>query len=124
MWGAYKDYWQRAFQFRGVTTRAQYWLVVLIGAIIGMVVGVAYEFGHEAAMWVMYGYGVLCLVPSTTMLVRRLHDTNRSGWYSWIVAIPFVGWILLLVWICQASQPSRFRRTEQNPLDVGTQGGI
>jgi len=31
--------------------------------------------------------------------VRRLHDTDRTGWWYWIILIPVVGIILMLVWL-------------------------
>ena len=33
-------------------------------------------------------------------MVRRLHDTDRSGWWYWIALIPLIGAILLIVWFC------------------------
>ena len=41
--------------------------------------------------------GLLNVVPSVAVLVRRLHDTDRSGWWFWIVLIPWVGAIILFV---------------------------
>ena len=35
----------------------------------------------------------------------RLHDIGKSGGYYFFILIPLVGWILLLVWMCQDSQP-------------------
>jgi len=119
---AFKDYWKRAFQFRGVSTRAQYWLVILFNFIIGLAIGIAAAF-EEAIMWVSLAYVAISIIPSISIVVRRLHDTNRSGWHYWIVVIPILGWILFFVWLCEASKPSRFRSVEQNPLDVGIQGG-
>ncbi len=37
------------------------------------------------------------LLPSLSVQVRRLHDTNRSGWWWWISLIPLIGFIVLLV---------------------------
>ena len=38
------------------------------------------------------------------MAVRRLHDTDRSGWWILIGLIPIIGWILLIVWFCTDSK--------------------
>jgi uncharacterized membrane protein YhaH (DUF805 family) len=52
------------------------------------------------------GYSLLSLsflanfLPSISVLVRRLHDTGRSGWWYWIALVPLVGPILLLIWLC------------------------
>jgi uncharacterized membrane protein YhaH (DUF805 family) len=35
--------------------------------------------------------------------VRRLHDTNRSGWFYLLAFIPIVGDIILLVFECEDS---------------------
>jgi uncharacterized membrane protein YhaH (DUF805 family) len=40
------------------------------------------------------------LLPGISVTVRRLHDTDRSGWWYWIGLIPLVGAILLLIWFC------------------------
>ena len=51
-----------------------------------------------------------CFLPYFAVDVRRLHDTDRSGWWLLIVLIPLVGGIVLLVWFCQAGTggPNRF----------------
>ena len=37
------------------------------------------------------------LIPSIAVGVRRLHDTNRSGWWILIGLVPCVGFIILIV---------------------------
>ena len=37
--------------------------------------------------------------------VRRLHDTGRSGWFLLVGLIPFVGWIILIVWFATEGDP-------------------
>lgn len=37
------------------------------------------------------------LLPNISVMVRRLHDTARSGWWYWIVLVPLIGFIVLLV---------------------------
>ncbi len=37
------------------------------------------------------------LLPNISVMVRRLHDTARSGWWYWIAVIPLIGIIVLLV---------------------------
>ncbi len=37
------------------------------------------------------------LLPNISVMVRRLHDTGRSGWWYWIALIPIVGFIVLLI---------------------------
>ena len=40
------------------------------------------------------------LLPSIAVCIRRLHDTNRSGWWILISLVPFVGSIILLIFLC------------------------
>jgi uncharacterized membrane protein YhaH (DUF805 family) len=45
-------------------------------------------------------------LPSLSVLVRRLHDLGRSGWWYWISLIPLVGGNILLVFTCTPSDGS------------------
>ncbi|MDQ1752171.1 MAG: hypothetical protein QOE71_3227 [Pseudonocardiales bacterium] len=45
------------------------------------------------------------IIPSLAVTVRRLHDTGHSGWLVLISLIPFIGSIVLLVFMCSNSQP-------------------
>ena len=42
---------------------------------------------------------------SLSVMVRRLHDTGRSAWACLIGLVPFVGGLILLVWLCEDSKP-------------------
>jgi uncharacterized membrane protein YhaH (DUF805 family) len=89
--------------------RSEYWwfglfflLAELVGGIVDAVVGLN---GIVTGLVV-----VGLLLPSLAVLVRRLHDLDRSGWWYWIVLVPLVGPILLLVWCCSRGTlgPNRF----------------
>jgi uncharacterized membrane protein YhaH (DUF805 family) len=43
------------------------------------------------------------LHPYIAVTARRLHDTNRSGWWQLIGIIPLIGWIIMIVWCAQES---------------------
>lgn len=49
-----------------------------------------------SAVYIVLALGTF--IPSLAAGVRRLHDLNKSGWYYFIVLIPFIGAIILLVW--------------------------
>jgi uncharacterized membrane protein YhaH (DUF805 family) len=44
-------------------------------------------------------------IPGIAVSVRRLHDTNRSGWWLLLDLIPFIGGIILFVWFVQDGTP-------------------
>lgn len=74
------------------------WLVISIGlALIGMVVG------EKLVDTVHTLLSLAIFVPSIALGARRLHDTNRSGWWQLIGIIPFIGWVIIIVLLAQKS---------------------
>ncbi|HGM5491720.1 TPA: DUF805 domain-containing protein [Serratia fonticola] len=47
---------------------------------------------------------LVLLCPSYSVLVRRLHDTGRSGWWGILILLPVIGWLVLLVFMVRKSQ--------------------
>ncbi|MGZ0654440.1 DUF805 domain-containing protein [Coraliomargarita sp. W4R72] len=46
-------------------------------------------------------YGVLVAIPGWAVTVRRLHDTNRSGWWWLLMLLPAIGPLILLLFTVQ-----------------------
>ncbi len=101
--------------FRGRAARSEFWFFALfniscliIASIIDNMLGTTFKFmdptlGVQRSIPYGWFYSLVALglfLPNISALVRRLHDTGRSGWWYWILLIPFVGAILLLVWFC------------------------
>ena len=57
-------------------------------------------------------------IPYLAVTVRRLHDTDRSGWWLLLAFIPIIGGIILLVFMIQDSQPET-NRFGPNPKATG-----
>jgi uncharacterized membrane protein YhaH (DUF805 family) len=100
---AISDGFSKYATFSGRTSRSGYWwfylfyILVLIGASI-----------LDAAIKapVLTSLAVLGLfLPTLAVLVRRLHDTDHSGWWVLISLIPLVGTIVLIVFACTDSGP-------------------
>ncbi|MEO8650438.1 MAG: DUF805 domain-containing protein [Acidobacteriota bacterium] len=88
--------------FSGRARRKEYWLYVLFNTIFAIVAAVLDNVLGLAFRDVGYGpiyalYGLLTLIPSLAVGVRRLHDIGKSGWYLLLALIPCVGAIILLV---------------------------
>ncbi|PID36282.1 MAG: DUF805 domain-containing protein [Rhodobacterales bacterium] len=96
--------------FSGRATRSEYWWFILFymiayaaltfvdGALFGSVERLVY--GVKVEMQVMALSGIFALasfLPSLGVAVRRLHDTDRSGWWFLIAFVPLIGFIVLLV---------------------------
>jgi uncharacterized membrane protein YhaH (DUF805 family) len=43
------------------------------------------------------------IVPAIALLIRRLHDTNRSGWWVLIGLVPLIGAVVLIVFTVEDS---------------------
>ncbi len=54
-------------------------------------------------------YFIASSVPAFSLIVRRLHDTNRSAWFMALALIPILGQITLLVLLLKKGQPKENR---------------
>ena len=77
-------------EFRGRVSRKKFWMFVLISAIISILL-IYINIG------IFLVYSLLVVLPSLGVTVRRLHDTNRSGWFLLLELIPLIGGIFLLI---------------------------
>ena len=81
--------------------------LVMIGLmILDNVLGLDFEF-----QGISLGYGYLYLIglivhfiPSLAVVVRRLHDVGKSGWFYLLVLIPLIGWAWLFILYCIEGQ--------------------
>jgi uncharacterized membrane protein YhaH (DUF805 family) len=89
---------ERYAQFTGRARRAEYWWFTLASLIIGVVLSML---GAASVIFniVYFIYALAVLVPSLAVGIRRLHDTDRSGWWLLIALVPFVGFIILIVFL-------------------------
>ena len=111
--------------FSGRARRKEYWMFFLISALISIVLTLldillgTYSMEYEAGLFSGL-YSLLILIPSIAVVVRRLHDTDRSGWWILISLIPLIGVIVLFVFICLDSQPGT-NRFGANPKEAASQ---
>jgi uncharacterized membrane protein YhaH (DUF805 family) len=92
----FKDY----ANFKGRSRRSEYWFQVLFS----LLVFTGTLFLSPIDMGFTYLIAALAFfIPSLAAVSRRLHDTGKSFGYYFFVLIPFVGGILLLVWLATDS---------------------
>jgi uncharacterized membrane protein YhaH (DUF805 family) len=90
--------------FSGRARRTEYWMFVLFNVIITVVLDVlALAVKLASILGIIYGLAVL--IPGIAVAVRRLHDTGRSGWWLFISLVPFIGVIVLIVFLATEGQP-------------------
>jgi uncharacterized membrane protein YhaH (DUF805 family) len=94
---------QLYFSASGRISRSQYWLrfflpVIAITIVLQIVIGISAVMGHVAAVAIFYVvyvvFGLAILWPSIAIMVKRIHDRNKTGW---LVLLPYAPLVLLLV---------------------------
>ena len=95
--------------FSGRAKRAEFWWFFLFCMIVGLMGSVI-----DAALGLdeaIRGNGVFTtliqlatFLPSIAVGSRRLHDTNRSGWWQLLWIVVFIGWIPLIIWLASTSK--------------------
>lgn len=91
--------------FQGRARRKEYWMFILFNWIIAMALSLVLGlFNQSLGATLGYIYSLAVLLPGLAVAVRRLHDTGRSGWMILLGLIPLVGFIILIVFMCQDSQ--------------------
>jgi len=85
--------------WQGRARPKEYWMYTLINLIIAFALGFldAAVIGTNGILGLIYALAVF--LPGISVTVRRLHDTNRSGWWFWIVLIPLIGIFVLLYFV-------------------------
>jgi uncharacterized membrane protein YhaH (DUF805 family) len=110
--GAIKTCFSKYVEFKGRARRPEYWwfilfyVLLLIGlSILDAIITLA---GGPGLLSTLASLGLF--LPTLAAQVRRLHDTDRSGWWVLFGIIPLIGWIVLLIFLCQRGTdgPNRF----------------
>lgn len=101
---------QKYAVFSGRARRKEYWMFFLFNLIISIILAVVDKmtgsFVEDVGMGIFEGiYSLAIIIPSIAVSVRRLHDTDRTGWWLLIGLIPLIGAIVLIVFMVQDSKP-------------------
>jgi uncharacterized membrane protein YhaH (DUF805 family) len=101
---------RRYADFGGRARRAEYWQYVLVNIAITIVLMLVDSLMRKAIgfAFLQMAFALATLVPSLAVGVRRLHDTDRSGWWSLIAFVPIVG-LLIIYFLAQDSAPATNR---------------
>ena len=95
--------------FGGRARRKEYWMFVLFNVIFAIV-----AMGLDNLLGITFGeipygpiyaiYGLAVFIPGLAVVVRRLHDIGKSGWWILITLIPLIGGIWMLVLLVTDSE--------------------
>jgi uncharacterized membrane protein YhaH (DUF805 family) len=102
---AVKDGLRNIVTWRGRASRSAYWWFALFSVIVMVVAGLIYRGSTAAGIIVYILAGIPLWLAGLALVIRRLHDTSRSGWWWWIGLVPFAGGIVLLVFFLLPGTP-------------------
>jgi uncharacterized membrane protein YhaH (DUF805 family) len=121
---AAQRFFKKYATFTGRASRSEYWWWILVAFIVNVVLNILATFGGvgltSTGELTVNGFGIFVLVvaglwalativPQIALGVRRLHDTNRSGFWYFIALVPLLGPIVLLIFFLLDSDPQGAR---------------
>ena len=116
---AIKSFFSNYVNFKGRARRSEYWFVTLFLVLINiattivdaLLFGAAIDLLGPGGGLGLFGivWSLAVLLPSLALVVRRLHDTDRSAWWMLMILIPIIGWIVLFVFTVLDSTPGENR---------------
>lgn len=106
---AIKHCFSNYVNFTGRALRSEYWFWVLGIVIISVVLEII-DNAVIGTPVLSSLFSLATLLPGIAVGVRRLHDTDRSGWWLLLAFIPLIGAIILIVWFATEGTrgPNRF----------------
>lgn len=107
--------------FKGRATRPEFWwfwlFCVLILGVAQIPLSIAVNglfddnpntgLGVGTFAFIYFVVWVVLFIPLLAVLVRRLHDSDKSGWWVLIGILPLIGTIVLFIFAVTPSQPAR-----------------
>jgi uncharacterized membrane protein YhaH (DUF805 family) len=115
--------------FSGRARRKEYWMFTLFNVLISIaltfvdVLALGHDMGDPESIGIISTiYSLAVLLPGLAVTIRRLHDTDRTGWWVLIALIPLLGAIVLLVFMCLDGTRGK-NRFGVNPKDPNADDG-
>ena len=124
-----KDFWFRSFDFKGTSTRKDFWIAeawlllispfVMLMGFTFFLDGGGFDNDKDLTLYLitpLYLLGIISSIPNLSIQVRRLRDAARNPWWILISFVPFIGGIVLLIFYLSPSRKKRLPMTLQDRL--------
>ncbi len=98
----YVEMWKRWNDFEGKSNVRQFWMAALVGFIISVILSIL-----DLILGIQFIaglYSLAVIIPQWAVMIRRFHDTGRSGWYWLWLFLPLVGWVIVILALIQDSK--------------------
>jgi uncharacterized membrane protein YhaH (DUF805 family) len=98
---AFSNYFSKYFNYEDRASRAEFWFPQIVMFPLGMVFTLIQMFcpGILSLIVMLLSFGLITL-PNISLLVRRMHDFDKSGWWVLLEFILIVGFIIIFVFCC------------------------
>ena len=108
--------------FVGRARRSEYWFFVVFGYLAGQAtLPLSFVVGHYGGLLTLVTIGLL--MPGIAVGMRRLHDTDRSGWWILLNLVPIAGQIVLTIWMFERGTAGANRFGEDPAPEIDAMGG-
>ena len=98
------------FNFSGRSSRSEFWYFFLFVIIMSSITTLidTYILGYHSEELGTTGkiFLLLTIIPQLSIIIRRLHDVGKSGWW-FLLSFTIIGLIPLLIWYCSMSDPKK-----------------
>jgi uncharacterized membrane protein YhaH (DUF805 family) len=104
--------WKNYVGFSGRATRTEYWIFVIVNFVFLLLLGgasVLISSGESdptsnPLLFVYIVFVVASILPRLALMVRRLHDSGKTGLWLLIGLVPVIGEVVLFVFMLRGSQ--------------------
>ena len=89
--------------FDGRASRREFWFFafynIIAAAVMGLIAVKGMQYGYDGLTPLPLVYVLATLIPAISVMVRRLHDTGKSGWWFFVTFVPAIGhmWLFVLL---------------------------
>ena len=120
---AVSSFFARWKDFNGRSSRSEYWwatlfvtLTSIFTNILTLFLGLSGSIVAIIVLLLIVIFSLFLTIASLALVVRRLHDTNKSGWW-YLIIFTIIGILPLLYWYCKKGDEGE-NRFGSNPLDL------
>jgi uncharacterized membrane protein YhaH (DUF805 family) len=108
--GAIRQQIDNVMNFNGRASRSAYWWYWLATVVVVIVLEIFSAVVGSTALTLLIGLVLLVVsLSGLSVAVRRMHDTDKSGWMLLLGLIPFIGGIIVIVMLCLPGTPGQNR---------------